>query len=328
MAPRKDNQTTIKPTQSGSNTSTGNIVPDQKQTKKPKRIMYGKQPFKSPNSSKGMEESRIIFLQHLPEGFFEQELNSFFSQFGTVTKAFVARSLSSNRSRGYGYVEFEYAGVARIAASAVNNYLMFGKILKASVVPSLNGRRFPRKLAKMMINTSHKNFLKFRNHRVLDNNGFVGDTRRQMRRLRRVAKVQKALGELKQAEVELPDMPQCFAEVTRLVHTNSDSKPEDIKPVNVKKVEEEQNADSSDDEDTFVPLKPSDWVVTEPESIKDDEDTTASQTLVKVEKDEGMKRKAKKTAGGKVQKKTEKKKNFSENAKKSTFKSLRTGTSK
>ena len=36
-------------------------------------------------------------------------------------------------SKGYAFVEFEYDEVARIAAETMNNYLMFGKLLKCEI---------------------------------------------------------------------------------------------------------------------------------------------------------------------------------------------------
>lgn len=39
-------------------------------------------------------------------------------------------ALQTANSKGYAFVEFEYDDVARIAAETMNNYLMFGKLLK------------------------------------------------------------------------------------------------------------------------------------------------------------------------------------------------------
>lgn len=55
---------------------------------------------------------------------------AYFSQFGKVLSATVARSKKSGRSRGFGFVEFLDEEVAKIAAETMNNYLMFNRVLK------------------------------------------------------------------------------------------------------------------------------------------------------------------------------------------------------
>lgn len=340
MAPKKENAT-IK----SENTNTANNnIPAKKRPMKAKKVSpltSGKLPLvktnrRSPKPLRPYIGSKVIFIQHMPHGFFEEELAKFFTQFGDVKQVFVARSKRTGRSRGYGYVQFVYPEVARIAASAINNYYMFGRILKAQVVSQGFGDKVPRNLARSMDKDVAKRHAARLNRQVRNENGFFGDPRRQSRRLRQVEKVQKALGELKQAEIELPELPQCFVEVTRLVQHNADAK-RTIKPATVKKEEDEENADSSDEEDAFVPLKPSDWVVMASESKTNDEDTAASQKTVKVEKAEESKSKPKKTVGGKEkkktvggkeQKKTGKKEILSKPAQKPARKSLRTATSK
>ena len=41
--------------------------------------------------------------------------------------------LQTGRSRGYAFIEFEFPEVAAIAAESMNNYLMFGKLLKCEL---------------------------------------------------------------------------------------------------------------------------------------------------------------------------------------------------
>lgn len=77
----------------------------------------------------------VIYLGHLPHGFFEDQLRQFFSQFGTVTKVRVSRSKKTGGVKGYAFVEFAISEVAKIAADTMNNYLMFGKLLKCRFVP-------------------------------------------------------------------------------------------------------------------------------------------------------------------------------------------------
>ena len=46
----------------------------------------------------------IIYIGHLPKGFNETELKSFFTQFGVVSKLRVARSPKTARPKGYAFL--------------------------------------------------------------------------------------------------------------------------------------------------------------------------------------------------------------------------------
>jgi len=78
----------------------------------------------------------VIYLGHIPHGFYENEIRQFFSQFGTVKRLRVSRSKKTARSKGYAFVEFACDEVAKIAAETMDNYLMFGRLLKCKVVPN------------------------------------------------------------------------------------------------------------------------------------------------------------------------------------------------
>ncbi|XP_018055840.1 PREDICTED: MKI67 FHA domain-interacting nucleolar phosphoprotein-like [Atta colombica] len=47
----------------------------------------------------------------------------------------VKQIFKTGKSRGYGYVEFLHSQVAKIAADTMNNYLMCGRLLKATYIP-------------------------------------------------------------------------------------------------------------------------------------------------------------------------------------------------
>lgn len=77
----------------------------------------------------------IVFIKHLPHGFFEDQLKNYFEQFGKVTRLRLGRSRRTGGSKGYAFVEFEYPEVAEVAAETMDNYLMFKKVVKAAYIP-------------------------------------------------------------------------------------------------------------------------------------------------------------------------------------------------
>ena len=77
----------------------------------------------------------IVYVGHIPHGFYEEQMKQYFKQFGNVTRVRVARSKRTGKSRGYGYIEFLHPQVAQIAAESMNNYLMCGRLLKATYIP-------------------------------------------------------------------------------------------------------------------------------------------------------------------------------------------------
>lgn len=76
----------------------------------------------------------VVFIKHIPHGFYEDQLKSYFEQFGKVTRTRVARSEKSGRSKGFAFVEFRVPEVAQIAAETMDNYLMFKQVLKTAYI--------------------------------------------------------------------------------------------------------------------------------------------------------------------------------------------------
>ncbi|KAI6648066.1 MKI67 FHA domain-interacting nucleolar phosphoprotein-like [Oopsacas minuta] len=76
----------------------------------------------------------IIYLGHIPHGFYEQEMRQYFSQFGRVQSVRLSRCYRTGRSRGYAFVKFQCDEVAKLAAETMNNYLMYSRLLKCQVV--------------------------------------------------------------------------------------------------------------------------------------------------------------------------------------------------
>ena len=77
----------------------------------------------------------VIYISHLPDGFYEKELRQYLAQFGVVTNLRLGRSRRTGGSKGYAFVEFKYPTVAQIVCKTMNNYLMFDKLVKCQLVP-------------------------------------------------------------------------------------------------------------------------------------------------------------------------------------------------
>ena len=86
----------------------------------------------SPNDK---SKNAVLFLSRLPYGFDDEAARKFFSQFGEIKGVCFPRSKKTARSRGYMFVLFQDREVAEIAAGTMNDYMMFGKLLKATVLP-------------------------------------------------------------------------------------------------------------------------------------------------------------------------------------------------
>ncbi|KAG8940592.1 hypothetical protein FRC00_012940, partial [Tulasnella sp. 408] len=80
-------------------------------------------------------EQGVIYLGHIPHGFYEDEMRGFFTQFGDITRLRLSRSPKTGRSRGYAFIEFASKSVADIVADVMNNYLLFGRLLVCKIVP-------------------------------------------------------------------------------------------------------------------------------------------------------------------------------------------------
>jgi len=76
----------------------------------------------------------VVFLKHIPYGFFEPQMKKYFEQFGKITRLRLARSKKTGKSKGYAYIEFAHKDVAKLVAETMNNYLLFTRILKCDFV--------------------------------------------------------------------------------------------------------------------------------------------------------------------------------------------------
>ena len=80
------------------------------------------------------EEPGVLYIGHIPHGFYEDQMRGFFNQFGEVSKLRLSRNKKTGRSRHFAFVEFADRRVAGIVAETMNNYLLCNKILVCKVV--------------------------------------------------------------------------------------------------------------------------------------------------------------------------------------------------
>ncbi|KAF0900286.1 hypothetical protein E2562_030456, partial [Oryza meyeriana var. granulata] len=79
--------------------------------------------------------STVLYIGHIPHGFYEEQMQGFFQQFGTVKRLRIARNRKTGKSKHYGFIEFENPEVAKIVADEMNNYLLFEHTLQIALVP-------------------------------------------------------------------------------------------------------------------------------------------------------------------------------------------------
>ncbi|RCI12471.1 hypothetical protein L249_0374 [Ophiocordyceps polyrhachis-furcata BCC 54312] len=77
----------------------------------------------------------VIYVGRIPHGFYEYEMRQYFSQFGPVTRLRLSRNKRTGASKHFAFVEFEEENTAEIVAKTMDNYLLFGHLLKVKMVP-------------------------------------------------------------------------------------------------------------------------------------------------------------------------------------------------
>ncbi|XP_075971826.1 uncharacterized protein LOC142973729 [Anticarsia gemmatalis] len=81
------------------------------------------------------QQKGLVYLSHIPHGFYEHQMTQYFKQFGVVTNVRVIRSKRTGNSKGFAFVEFKEPSVAQIVAETMNNYLMGKRLIKAAYIP-------------------------------------------------------------------------------------------------------------------------------------------------------------------------------------------------
>ncbi|KAI9439866.1 hypothetical protein H4582DRAFT_1943545 [Lactarius indigo] len=74
-------------------------------------------------------ETGVVYLGRIPHGFYENQMRTYFSQFGDISRLRLSRNKKTGRSKHYGFIEFASGPVAQIVAETMDNYLLMGHIL-------------------------------------------------------------------------------------------------------------------------------------------------------------------------------------------------------
>jgi nucleolar protein 15 len=84
-------------------------------------VVEVKKTKKAANAATAVVEgvSNVLYVGHLPDGFYEEQIGNFFGQFGKVERVKVARSTRTAASKGYGWVRFADPEVASIAVKGI-----------------------------------------------------------------------------------------------------------------------------------------------------------------------------------------------------------------
>ena len=79
--------------------------------------------------------SNVLYLGHIPNGFFEHEIKTFLTQFGKVLQVRVSRSPKTGKSRGYAFIQLLHKEVAEIVQKTMHGYILMGRSLVCQHVP-------------------------------------------------------------------------------------------------------------------------------------------------------------------------------------------------
>lgn len=188
------------------------------QIRKTKTIISG--------SKEAVKTRGVVYVSHIPHGFYEKQMKNYFEQFGSVTNIKLGRSEKTGSSRGYAFVEFRFHEVAKTVAETMNNYLFFDKLLKCELVaedkvrPSMfrnkiNSKRPPlikaRSIAKKQVNKD-RNELQEQKRR-----------RKQLQTLKKKAATLKSLGV--ECNVDFPSIEKEIVERKTRLKANGGKTP-------------------------------------------------------------------------------------------------------
>ncbi|XP_065000043.1 uncharacterized RNA-binding protein C1827.05c-like isoform X1 [Musa acuminata AAA Group] len=77
----------------------------------------------------------VLYIGHIPHGFYEEQMEGFFKQFGKIKHLRIACNRKTGKSKHYGFIEFENPEVAKVVADEIHNYLLFEHNLQIHLIP-------------------------------------------------------------------------------------------------------------------------------------------------------------------------------------------------
>ncbi|KAK3022921.1 hypothetical protein RJ639_047143 [Escallonia herrerae] len=90
---------------------------------------------KLPVSEKRENTAKVLYIGRISHGFYENEMEAFFKQFGTIKRLRIARNKKTGKSKHFGFIEFQSPEVTKIVADTMHNYLLFEHLLQVYPIP-------------------------------------------------------------------------------------------------------------------------------------------------------------------------------------------------
>ncbi|KAG0092679.1 MKI67 FHA domain-interacting nucleolar phosphoprotein [Podila epicladia] len=84
--------------------------------------------------AKDKNTTGVVYLGRIPHGFYEEQMQAYFTQFGKVLRLRLSRNKKTGKSKHYAFIEFASQEVADIVADTMDNYLLFGHQLKCKAL--------------------------------------------------------------------------------------------------------------------------------------------------------------------------------------------------
>uniref|UniRef100_A0A5B7AGT2 Putative Nucleotide-binding, alpha-beta plait n=1 Tax=Davidia involucrata TaxID=16924 RepID=A0A5B7AGT2_DAVIN len=91
--------------------------------------------LKLPEIKPTANTATVLYIGRIPHGFYENEMEGFFKQFGTIKRLRIARNKKTGKSKHFGFIQFESSEVAKIVADCMHNYLLFEHLLQVYLIP-------------------------------------------------------------------------------------------------------------------------------------------------------------------------------------------------
>ncbi|KAI3458881.1 hypothetical protein Pfo_015544 [Paulownia fortunei] len=92
-------------------------------------------PARDRKAQYGENKATVLYIGRIPHGFYENEMEAFFKQFGTIKMLRIARNRKTEKSKHFGFIEFESLEVAKVVEECMHNYLMYEHLLQVCLVP-------------------------------------------------------------------------------------------------------------------------------------------------------------------------------------------------